>query len=132
MRIAVFYEQDGDTGQPLPIWLMIEETESLDWNNTLYIRLDAPFEQYLFEDYDMENMALSVPDHVYVRNIDDPSVFGIHLPALSAYAKRIAAMAEHPFSLHDLSRLMLRISDIEETLQFEVRRQVQWDRLSFS
>ncbi|RJE84283.1 hypothetical protein D3P07_23225 [Paenibacillus sp. 1011MAR3C5] len=128
MRQAVFYEQDGDTGQPLPMWLMIEKTECLDWNSTLYVQLDAPFEQFLFDDCDIDSMALSVPDHVYVRNLDDPSVFGIHLPALRAYVQRIAALAEHPFSLHDLSRLMLRISDIEDTLQVEVRDRVQWDR----
>ncbi|RJX40028.1 hypothetical protein D3P09_11680 [Paenibacillus pinisoli] len=131
MRQAVFYEQDADTGQPIPIWLMIENTEALDWDSTLYIRLDAPFEQYLFNDSDMESMALSVPDHVYVRNMEDPSVFGIHLPALRAYVRRIAAMADQPFSLQDLSRLMLRISDIEDTLQFEVRSRVQWDQLSY-
>jgi len=130
MRQAVFYEQDADSGQPIPIWLMIENTEALDWDSTLYIGLDAPFEQYLFDDCDMDSMVLSVPDHVYVRNMEDPSVFGIHLPALKAYVRRIAAVADQPFSLHDLSRLMLRISDIEDTLQFEVRGRVQWDRMT--
>ncbi|REK74379.1 hypothetical protein [Paenibacillus paeoniae] len=128
MRQAVFYEQDGDTGQLVPVWFMLDGTESLDWSHTLYLSLDAPFEQYLFDECDMDSMALSVPDHVYVRKVDDSTTFGIHLPRLQAYVEQIAAVAEQPFSLHDLSRLMLRISDIEDTLQFEIRQQLQWDR----
>lgn len=128
MRQAVFYERDSETGMPVPIWMMLEGTDALDWSKTLYLRLDAPFEQYLFEEFDMDSMALSVPDHVYVRRIDNPSTFGIHLPALQIYVEQIAAVSEHPFTLQDLSRLMLRITDIEDTLQSEVRKLVQWDR----
>ncbi|MFD0589549.1 hypothetical protein ACFQZE_16290 [Paenibacillus sp. GCM10027627] len=127
MRQAVFYEMDGETGIQLPVWLMLDDIGGEQWNSALYILFEAPFERFLFHELDQDVMALSVPDHVYVKDRDNPFAIGIHMPALKSYANRMMAASDDYYSEADLSRLMLRISDIEDILQLDVRAQLSWE-----
>lgn len=126
MMQHVYYLPDGESGRLVPVWLMLtcfEESRS----DTLVLRLEAPFvrmtEEQLGEDGEL---ALTVPDSAYVRLPEDPSAVGIRLPALRTYAASIAAAADTPFEWSDIKRLILRVSDIEEALQYEV----DWTRLN--
>lgn len=117
----VYYEEDGESGQWIPVWILLHDAKAFDWSKTLYIRLDGPFEAYGLDEWDEDLLALSVPDHVYVRHPRDPALVGIHLPTLRTYVYRQTAMADVPVSYLDMDRLLLRISDVEDVLQYNVR-----------
>lgn len=117
----VYYEEDGETGQQIPVWILLHDASAFDWSKTLYIRLDGPFEAHGIHDWEEELLALSVPDHVYVRHPRNPALVGLHLPTLRAYVDRQTAMADFPVSYLDIDRLLLRISDVEDVLQYSVR-----------
>lgn len=122
----VYYETDDmSSGLPVPLWMIIEEFEAGDWNSTYKVRLDAPFEAYEMDEMDPDVMAVSVPDHVYVRDVNDPLAFGIHLPSLRSYIGRFTIVSDYRFSRSDIRRLMLRIADLEDVLQYELRTRLQ-------
>ncbi|MDQ6420203.1 hypothetical protein RB620_12225 [Paenibacillus sp. LHD-117] len=117
----VYYETDGDTGLELPVWLIAEGISGADWNDVLDLRLEAPFEARSVDELDPDAMMLAVPDHAYVRRRDASGTIGIHLSSLRDYVSKIATVSDHSFSHRDVDRLLLRISDIEDALQYEVR-----------
>lgn len=125
MNMSVLYEPDGEYGRLLPVWVMLDNI-SLDWNGALYIQLEAPFERYTFDDLDTEVMALAVPDHAYIRHREDPFQVGVHLPTLQSFITKSTLGTGQSIECSDIERLMLRISDIEDTLQCEVRSCLQW------
>ncbi|GBG11348.1 hypothetical protein PAT3040_06149 [Paenibacillus agaridevorans] len=128
-KLHVLYERDGDSGHQLPVWVMLTEMRGTDWGQTLYIRLDAPFEAYASDVLDADTLAVAVPDHVYVRHKDDPDVIGIHMPSLRTYVERYTALAEYPVHYTEMDRLLLRISDIEDMLQYDVRVLLPWNEI---
>jgi hypothetical protein len=117
----VYYEEDGETGQHIPVWILLRKAQAFDWSKTLYIRLDGPFEAHGLEEWEEDLLALSVPDHAYVRHPRNPALLGLHLPTLRAYVERQPSLAADPVSVPDIDRLLLRISDAEDVLQYNVR-----------
>ncbi|MEK3883443.1 hypothetical protein [Paenibacillus sp. PL2-23] len=128
MKQTVYYTRDADTGALYPEWLLLTEMEGADWTRPLFIRLDAPFEAYESDEQHDHELTLSVPDFVYLRHLADPALLGLHLPSLRQYVDRIASTSGMPFSHLSLSKLLLRFSDIEEALQYEVRARYPWSR----
>ena len=121
MRTSVYYAVHDESGALYPEWLLLTGIENVDWGRTLFLRLDAPFERYGIDELEEEAMSLSVPDFVYVRHPSEQTLLGIHLPSLEEYVDRLSSVSGTPFSHMDLTRLLLRFADIEETLQTEVR-----------
>ncbi|MHA6482026.1 hypothetical protein ACX1C1_08985 [Paenibacillus sp. strain BS8-2] len=121
LTMNVYYEEDGDSGLHIPIWILLHPAAGLDWSTTLYIRLDGPFQAQGLDEWDAELLAISVPSHVYVRHPQNPALLGIHLPSLRIYIDRQTSIAFDPVSHLDIDRLLLRISDVEDVLQYNVR-----------
>jgi len=47
------------------------------------------------------------------------------LPSLQSFIERFAIVSDYPFRHSDIRRLMLRISDLEDVLQYELRTRLQ-------
>ncbi|MCR2804206.1 hypothetical protein [Paenibacillus soyae] len=127
-KISVYYSQNDETGELFPDWLLLTGIQGADWSKTLFLQLDAPFERYLADELEEDAMTLAVPDSVYVRDRTGKTLLGLHLPSLKTYVERIASVSGTPFSYLELTRLLLRFSDIEDTLQAAVRHRYPWVR----
>lgn len=125
MKISVLYDLDIDNARLYPLWMMINYF-SFDWTKTIYISIETPFERFTFDEIDSDVLALSVPDNVYIRHPLDPSLFGLHLPSLKKYINKTLVGSGPPIDVNDIQRLMLRISDIEDIMETEIRSFVQW------
>ncbi|MHA6481097.1 hypothetical protein ACX1C1_04135 [Paenibacillus sp. strain BS8-2] len=122
MRQIAFFEPDGETGKMHPAWLVLDRM-NFDWTKTLYVNLETPFELLTLEEFDSDVASLSVPDFVFVRNPYDPKEFGINFLLLAEFVRQQAHA--DPEDL-EIDRLVLRISDIEDSLQYSVRDYIQW------
>lgn len=124
MKISVVYDLDIDSARLFPEWMMINYF-TFDWANTIYISIETPFERFTFDEIESDVLALSVPDHVYVRHPNDPTIFGLHLPSLKSYINKTMDGFSQ-INVKEIQRLMLRFSDIEDILEVEIRSIVQW------
>jgi hypothetical protein len=125
MKISVLYDLDIDNARLFPLWMMINYF-TFDWTKTIYINIETPFERFTFDEIESDVLALSVPDHVYVRHPHDPTLFGIHLPSLRNFIIKTLDGSGRQVDLNDIQRLMLRVTDIEDVLEAEIRSKVQW------
>ncbi|MGI2294123.1 hypothetical protein [Paenibacillus sp. GXUN7292] len=114
MDTKVIYEESGENNRLTPI-LMVLDKLFWDWHHTLYIKIDAPFEVLTFEELDYDVLSVMVPDNVYVNHSIESNNIGLHLPSLYNYIKK------HGWNVLDVRRLILRISDIEDTLQYDIK-----------
>lgn len=115
MQMSVYYDRDSETGQLFPVWLLLDHL-SFDWSKPLYISIVAPFERFSVDQFDPDTLALSIPDHVYIRNFNELEV-GLNMPALQLHAEKY--MGLH-FDVSEIRTLMLRIGDIEDVLQYAI------------
>lgn len=113
LSIKVIYEESGVDYLLLPVWMIIDHS-IFDWDKTFYIDITTPFERLTFDD----RPALTVPDFTYVRN-EVVNHFGINLSSVKASAIRSTDSKYIDFSC--VERLVLRISDIEDVLQYNVK-----------
>jgi hypothetical protein len=89
----------------------------LDWTDPLfYVPLEAPFQRQQIEDLEEAGLSLSVHLEDLTVNPLFPQCFGIHIHSL---VERYATIYS---SLQDVERLVVRMCDIEEALQTDVRR----------
>ncbi len=122
MTITVCYDRNQED-QLLPVWL-IYDIQQLDWTSTLYIPIEAPFKPFTFDTIDPELTTLIVPDHVYVQHPDKSNHIGLHLPTLHSYLQKTLQGSVTAIDELIIHRLLLRISDIEDTLQYELHRRL--------
>jgi hypothetical protein len=122
MKMSVYYDCDFETGQLLPVWLLLENY-TFDLEKPLFIPIEAPFERFTVDQFDPDTLALSVPDHVYVRNQLAPNEIGLNMSALRLHAEKF--MGLH-YDAYEIRKLLLRISDIEDCLQYDMRKIITW------
>ena len=115
MGIKVIYEESGENNYYSPVWMVIERF-TVDWNKTFYLDIDSPFERQHDDQIDMDKLTLYVPDYAYVLHKTDPNKLGLHLPTLQDYVNKMHLGIEMP----DIERIILRISDIEDVLQYSL------------
>lgn len=125
MKISILYDLDIENARLFPLWMMINYF-TFDWSKTLYIDIETPFERFAFDEIESDLLSLSIPDHVYVRHPDERNQFGLHLPSLKDYIINTLKDSGQQLEVNVIQRLMLRISDIEDTLEAEIRSFVQW------
>lgn len=123
MRQIAYFQDDWETGKMIPEWIVLDRVK-LNWDSTLYIYLNTPFERMDARQFDVDIPSLSVPDFAYVRISNASDTFGISLPLLAEHIRRHAHA--DPDSL-EIERLVLRISDVEDALQYVIRDYVKWD-----
>ncbi|MNI54720.1 hypothetical protein D3C81_1455290 [compost metagenome] len=104
MRVAAFCDFYSDAFRPLKLIVSVNQHE-LDWSQTLYVPIAAPFEQFEVEDFG-DLLAVSVLMEDLVRTTDT-NILGIHLPQM---ARRHGTEAD---------LLILEMDDVEEVLGFE-------------
>lgn len=112
--IKVFYDFHEDGVKPMTM-VVDFAPDGIPWElNALYIRLDAPFEQQMAEDYNDGDLTAAVllEDLIVTRGAADR--FGIALPQLKRKCE------EELDDIGDIRQLAIRICDIEEALQLSV------------
>ncbi|MHA6484520.1 hypothetical protein ACX1C1_21720 [Paenibacillus sp. strain BS8-2] len=119
MKMSVYYDLDPEIGQLFPVWLLLEH-HSFDWNKPLFISIAAPFERFSVDQFDQDILALSVPEHVYVRNELE---VGLNMPALRIHAEKYLGLH---YDVYEIRTLLLRIGDIEECLQYDLQNTITW------
>lgn len=120
LNVKVIYEDSGEDSLLIPIWMVID-SPFYDWGTTLFINVKAPFERISMDEIDFDCAAVTIPSTAYSRHIDNEFLLGISLPI--AWDSALKTFEEKP-SFDDpsnIQRLVLRISDIEETLQYSLR-----------
>lgn len=119
LSIKVIYEDSGENSLMIPIWMIID-SPYYDWGMTLFINIKTPFERITIDEIDSDCATVTIPSTAYSRHIDNDLLLGISLPI--AWDSALKSFKEKP-SFHDpssIQRLLLRISDIEETLQYSI------------
>ncbi|GBG09459.1 hypothetical protein PAT3040_04105 [Paenibacillus agaridevorans] len=117
MKMSVYYDRDFETGQLLPVWLLLENY-TFDWDKPLFIPIESPFERFTVDQFDPDTLALSVPDNVYKRNNYAPKEIGLNMPALRLHAEKFIGLH---YDASEIRKLLLRIGDIEDCLQYNLR-----------
>lgn len=125
MMVSVVYDYTGENNFLSPTWMMLDGFNT-DWSKTIYINVEAPFERFTFDEINTDTMALSVPDLAYVRHHEDQNRFGIYLPSLKKYIKKTLKDLPQKIEFNEINRLMLRINDIEDAMQCEIKSKLRW------
>jgi len=120
MVVKVIYEETGFDGLLMPVWMIVEDC-TFDWDRTLFIDIAAPFQRFISEEYDEYQPAITVPDYAYTRHAVDNRLVGIALPIVKKAAYSSNTLSSE-FDLTQIQRLILRIEDIEDTLQYNIRQ----------
>ncbi|MBM7839051.1 hypothetical protein JOC54_002321 [Alkalihalobacillus xiaoxiensis] len=111
MTLDVYYEELD--GQLYPVWLMVPAQSSEEY---LPVVLNAPFER--IEEIHDSMTLVSVTMNALSRDPQEEQKFSIHL--LTVYHE-LQQMGRVPDSL-DSAFFLIQMADLEELLQFEVRR----------
>ncbi|MCY9695601.1 hypothetical protein [Paenibacillus alginolyticus] len=119
-KLTVFYEFDEERIQPFLMSLRFRPIE-LDFSKTsLYVPIRAPFQQLRMEEIPDLEVGITVLLEDLIVNPAHPDCIGI---SLSRIKQRHLAL------LHDLpniQQLWIRMSDIEEVLQMDIRSLYSW------
>jgi len=112
-KLSVFYDFHEEGLRPQTLFVRFADGE-LDWSKSmLYIPVQAPFQRLESEDIEELEMGVGVELDDLTVNRRFPQRFGINLQALAA------RHADREIPLERIRQLVVRICDIEETLQTE-------------
>lgn len=122
----MIYEESGEDSLMTPVWMVIDNCR-FDWSELLHIDIQAPFERLTYDDIDSDHVAVTVPEAAYTRLPDQQHVVGIRLENVRKGAFELLKkyQVDHDYDGFDLSpinRLVLRINDIEDVLQYDVSK----------
>ncbi|MFD2116398.1 hypothetical protein ACFSTH_08065 [Paenibacillus yanchengensis] len=112
-NINVLYEYTGEAYCKNPVWVLVESADFC-WNSMLHIDIIAPFAYISYGEL-FDFPAINIPAHALVRT-QVTNQIGINLP----YIKEELHKTQSNFAHHvlDITRLILRIADIEDTLEY--------------
>jgi len=123
MNVKVVYEETGEERQLAPVWMIID-SPYFEWEKTLFIDIQIPFERLTFDDIESDLAAVSVPEAAYTRHIESDHLFGINLPIVWQSAFDALERKPKVFDLRDIRRIVLRICDIEDTMRYDISKQL--------
>lgn len=119
-KLTVFYDYHEEGIVPILLSLRFRPNE-LDFSkNSLYVPLGAPFQQLNMEEVNELDVGITVLMEDLIVNPERPHAIGISFSSLKI---RHAAYLE---GLFDIQQLWLRMNDIEEVLQMDVRTLYPW------
>lgn len=119
-KLTVFYDYHEEGIVPILLSLRFRPGE-LDFSrNSLYVPLGAPFQQLVMEDIGDLDAGISVFMEDLIVHPERPHTIGISITRLSQ------RHAEHLEQLADIQQLWLRMNDIEEVLQMDIRSLYRW------
>ncbi|NOV00183.1 hypothetical protein [Paenibacillus planticolens] len=118
--LTVFYDYHEEGIVPVLLSLRFSLGE-LDFSqDSLYVPLEAPFQQLAMEDICDLDAGITVLMEDLIVHPERPHAVGI---SLSRLRQRHAAYLEQ---LTDIQQLWLRMHDIEEVLQMDMRSLYRW------
>ena len=118
---TVIYQPHEENGRLVPQWMLLQG--EWDWTSSLVLRITAPYQCITMDEIDSDVMSYLVPDDAYILRQEEPLAFGVHLPRV---ALSINKRSEGRVRPEEVKRLILRIDDIEATMQCCVRTSLQW------
>lgn len=114
-RIGVIYDFHDEGLKPFHLLIHISAGE-LDGNKPImYIPLQAPFEQMSAEDLEETGLGVSVLLSDITASFLHPHCFGIDMQSIRQRHKHMQ------LSIQEIERFVVRICDIEEVLQSDMR-----------
>ena len=128
--MKVYYEQ-FDAGLA-PVWMLLP-INTIEWElERFYVSLNMPFEQFTTDDFDANQLYVSVQIEDLIRNWKERESIGI---SLSSIRKRIEAQKlineiDKMYVFSDIEYMVVRMSDIEEVLQMNIHNHYRWDEAS--
>ncbi|QGQ95811.1 hypothetical protein EHS13_13460 [Paenibacillus psychroresistens] len=128
--MKVYY--DEFEGGLSPVW-MIVPINLIEWQlERFYISLSTPFEQFTTNDFDSNQLYLTVQIEDLIRNWNEQDSVGI---SLSSIRSRFESQKSNndidvEFICTDIEQLVIRMSDIEEVLQMNIRSYYKWEESS--
>lgn len=120
-KLTVFYDYHEESIVPILLSLRFRPNELNFSKNSLYVPLGGPFQQLNIEDINELDVGITVLMEDLIVNPERPQAIGISLSSLKF---RHAAQLE---GLFDIQQLWLRMNDIEEVLQMDVRTLYPWN-----
>lgn len=113
-KISVYY--DYYEGEFLPKWKVINlKDNNIDWSkNFVYIPVEAPFQKKSIEDFQSDEMSVTVEMKDLTLNVYQPNAYGINLPNIAARLK------EHNIDPDEVKNFILLVGDIEEVMQVNI------------
>ncbi|BFT75245.1 hypothetical protein [Paenibacillus sp. P36] len=119
-KLTVFYDYHEEGIVPILLLLRFRPNE-LDFSkNSLYVPLGSPFQQLNMEEINEFDAGITVLLEDLIVHPERPHAIGISLSSLKL------RHATHLEGLFDIQQLWLRMNDIEEVLQMEVRTLYPW------
>lgn len=123
-KIAVYYDQyDADT-QLHPCWMVIRfRAGAFDWErNAFYAPVECPFQRHRAEDFQTDEMAVSVELADLLVHPEKAGYFGMNIPRIKHRIKTLGADPD------DVRLFIIQICDIEDVLQMDVSDFFDWRR----
>jgi hypothetical protein len=119
-KIKVFYDYHDEGLKPFTMVVSFKARE-LKWNEqACYIQLDAPFQKQNTEDFSDDVLGCAVWLEDLMINVDKPNTFGVNLMQIR---RRLNIEDE---ANEDEFNFMIRMVDIEEVLQTDIKSFYNW------
>jgi len=120
-RMKVYYEFSHDAMQPITLVVSFKRGE-LNWNKeAIHLPLIAPFQSHMLNEMNL-SMAITVLLEDLTIHPTKTNYIGVHLP-------RIQARYEKLIDIQLIEHFIIRLADVEEVMQADVRRYFPADQL---
>lgn len=114
MKYKVYYN-DID-GELQPMWMILPANVA---DQSAFYSLNAPFERFYPEDFYDEMKSISISQGELLRSPTDPYAFGISHDLVKRF---LMNNGQSPELLYEVDYFIVRIVDLEELMQMDVRR----------
>jgi hypothetical protein len=120
-KVGVIYDFHDDGLKPFTLILHFAPGELDPGQPILYIPLSAPFERMMPDELEETGFGVSVLLEDLTASSLHPHSFGIDLRSLGRRHSNLH------LQLHDIERFIVRLGDIEEVLQSDLRKHYSWE-----
>jgi hypothetical protein len=103
-------------GQKVPMWYVIDlKNSDIVWGDlTLYVPVNAPFEEFDPNDFHYDTINVSVFSHELLTNITKPNQFGLNVQSM---VERVEILER---DISEVDFFVIPMNDLEELLQYSV------------
>ncbi|TCZ70977.1 hypothetical protein E0485_23095 [Paenibacillus albiflavus] len=119
-RMKVYYEFGHKAMHPITMVVSFKIGE-LNWHkDAIYLPLIAPFQSHMLNEMNL-SMAITVL-------LEDLTIHPTKTNYIGLYLPRIQARYEQLIDIHFIEHFIIRLADVEEVMQADVRRYFPADR----
>ena len=117
MKITVYYDYHEGKLAPM-LYVVSFRKGQFDWSkNTVYIPIEAPFQQMGVEDFIPDSLGITVTLGELTLHYEKPGKFGIYLSPLRQRA------VESGMDYWDVEQLIIRVEDLEDLMHINLFRE---------